>query len=148
MIKIRTAKTSDIPQLVILLGELFAIEEDFAFDQDKQTKGLALLLKSEKDCVLVAELIATNEVMGMCSVQTLLSTAEGGLVGLVEDLIVTADFRKQGFATKLLEAAINWSQAQGLKRLQLLADKNNSPALAFYEKQGWQTTQLICLKKC
>jgi ribosomal protein S18 acetylase RimI-like enzyme len=31
--------------------------------------------------------------------------------------------------------------------LQLLADKNNLPALNFYQKQGWQSTQLVCLRK-
>jgi hypothetical protein len=63
MITIRTAKPSDIPQLVGLLKELFTIEEDF--DQDKQACGLNLLLNSEKDCILVAELLCDNRVLGM-----------------------------------------------------------------------------------
>ena len=148
MISIRTAKPSDIPQLVELLKALFTIEADFDFDQDKQTCGLNLLLKSEKDCILVAELLSDNRALGMCTVQTLISTAEGGQVGLLEDLIVAADFRNQGIASKLVTEAVNWAERQGLKRLQLLADKNNQPALSFYEKQGWQLTQLVCLRKC
>jgi hypothetical protein len=36
---------------------------------------------------------------------------------------------------------------QGMTRLQLLADKSNSPALAFYTRQGWQSTQLFALRK-
>ena len=78
MITIRTAKPSDIPQLVELLKELFTIEADFDFDQEKQACGLNLLLNSEKDCILVAELLSDNKVLGMCTVQTLISTAEGG----------------------------------------------------------------------
>jgi len=84
----------------------------------------------------------------MCTVQTLISTAEGGPVGLLEDLIVAADFRNQGIAAKLVAEAVNWAECQSLKRLQLLADKNNLPALNFYKKQGWQPTQLVCLRKC
>ena len=147
MITIRTATPSDIPQLVELLKELFTIEADFDFDQDKQECGLNQLLKSEKNCILVAERPSANKVLGMCTVQTLISTAEGGLVGLFEDLIVAADFRHQGIGEKLLAEAVNWAECQGLKRLQLLADKNNLPALNFYQKQDWESTQLICLRK-
>jgi len=148
MITLRTAKPSDIPQLVELLKELFTIEADFDFDQDKQAHGLNLLLKSEKDCILVAQLLNDNKVLGMCTVQTLISTAEGGSVGLLEDLVVAAEFRHQGIGAKLLVEAVNWAECQGLKRLQLLADKNNLPALSFYQKQGWNSTQLVCLRKC
>jgi len=109
---------------------------------------LNLLLNSEKDCILVAELPGDNKVLGMCTVQTLISTAEGGTVGLLEDLIIAASFRHQGIGTKLLAEAVNWAECRGLKRLQLLADKNNLSALNFYQKQGWESTQLVCLRKC
>ena len=148
MITIRTAKPSDIPELVKLLKELFTIEEDFDFDQEKQARGLNLLLDSEKNCFIVAQLFNDGKVLGMCTVQTLISTAEGGQVGLLEDLIVTTDFRRQGIGAKLLAGAVNWADRRGLTRLQLLADKNNPPALGFYEKQGWESTKLVCLRKC
>lgn len=147
MINIRTAKSDDVPQLVALLKALFAIEADFDFDPDKQTRGLQLLLNNGQACILVAESSEDNKLRGMCSIQVLISTAEGGAVGLLEDLVVTADCRNQGIGAKLLAEAVCWAERQGLKRLQLLADKNNSPALVFYEKQGWQSTQLLCLKR-
>lgn len=64
MITIRNAKPSDIPQLVELLKELFIIEADFDFDEDKQAHGLNLLLNSDKDCILVAQLLNDNKVLG------------------------------------------------------------------------------------
>ena len=82
----------------------------------------------------------------MCTVQTLISTAEGGPVGVLEDLVVAADFRHQGIGAKLLAEAVTWAECRGLTRLQLLADKNNLAALRFYQKQGWESTQLVCLK--
>ena len=147
MITIRTAKSSDIPQLVELLNVLFTIEADFNFDQDKQACGLELLINNDKDCILVAELLGERRVLGMCTLQTLISTTEGGMVGLLEDLVVAADFRRQGIGAKLLAEAVKWAECQGLKRLQLLADKNNEAALSFYEKEAWESTQLICLRK-
>ena len=148
MITIRTALPSDIAQLVELLQELFAIETDFVFDPVKQTKGLNQLLNSDKDFILVAESSNVNKVVGMCTIQTLISTAEGGQVGLLEDLVVAAGFRHKGIGTKLLAEAVYWAERRGLKRLQLLADKNNLPALSFYTKQGWLSTELVCLRKC
>jgi len=147
MITIRPAKPSDIPQLLELLKALFTIEADFTFDTDKQTCGLKLLLDSRKDCILVAESLNDEKIVGLCTVQTLISTAEGGRVGLLEDLIVAAEFRNQGIATQLLAEIEAWAESQNLKRLQLLADRNNLSALEFYKRQGWQSTQLICLRK-
>lgn len=147
MINIRTAIPDDVPQLVALLQALFAIEADFDFDPDKQAMGLQLLLKSDQACILVAESSDDKNLRGMCSIQVLISTAEGGAVGLLEDLVIAAGFRNQGIGAKLLAEAVNWAERQGLKRLQLLADKNNSSALGFYECQGWQSTQLVCLKQ-
>ena len=147
MFIIRTAKPSDIPQLVELLKALIAIEADCIFDQDKHSCGLGLLLNNDMDCILVAELLCESIVLGMCTIQTLISTAEGGRVGLLEDLIVAADFRHQGIGRELLAGALKWAERQCLKRLQLLTDKNNEAALSFYEKQGWKSTQLVCLRK-
>jgi ribosomal protein S18 acetylase RimI-like enzyme len=147
MITIRTARPVDIPELVELLTALFAIEADFNIDQAKQASGLNQLLESEANCVLVAVRSKDEKVLGMCTVQTLISTAEGGRVGMLEDLVVAAEFRNQGIASKLLDEAVVWAECQGLKRLQLLADKNNQTALDFYAKKAWQSTRLICLRK-
>ena len=106
-----------------------------------------MLLENDNACIIVAESNDDNKLLGMCSVQTLISTAEGGPVGLVEDVIVEAGFQNQGIGEKLLSGAVAWARQQGLKRLQLLADKNNLLALKFYGKQNWQSTQLVCLQQ-
>jgi hypothetical protein len=54
-------------------------------------------------------------------------------------LIVTNMIRDQFGETRCVQ--------NGAKRLQLLADKNNSPALEFYEKMNWKRTQMIWLWK-
>jgi GNAT superfamily N-acetyltransferase len=130
-----------------LLADLFSIESDFTPDWEKQARGLSLLLNARSDMSSVLVAVQGGTVIGMATVQTLVSTAEGGRVGLVEDVVVDSQFRNQGVGALLLEGVVAWCREKGLKRLQLLADRENSPALAFYERKGWTTTSLICMRK-
>ncbi|MDA8163578.1 MAG: hypothetical protein M0017_00905 [Desulfobacteraceae bacterium] len=82
MVTIRPAVRADIDRLAALLGELFAIEADFAVDEARQRRGLAMMLASPSACVLAAE--AAGRVIGMCTGQTTISTAEGNFSLLVE----------------------------------------------------------------
>jgi GNAT superfamily N-acetyltransferase len=145
-ITIRPARTGDIPRMSALLADLFSLESDFEPDPRKQASGLELLINdsSGNSLVLVAE--SRGEVLGMCSVQTLISTAEGGSVGLVEDVVVRKDCRKNGIGTRLLIEVLKWCEAKGLSRVQLLADKDNGNALKFYLDRRWIATNLICLR--
>ncbi len=144
---IRNAEHSDIDALVILLCELFAIEVDFEFDADKHRLGLRLMIDGcrKHKCIKVAEY--DNKVIGMCSAQTHISTVEGGVAAMVEDLVVHNQWRGKGIGRMLLESIESWSNVCGLKRLQLLADSANETALSFYKKNDWNPTQLICLRK-
>lgn len=143
---IRKAEPSDIHQMVGLLKELFSVEEDFTFNGTIQQNGLAMMLGDRKNrCIMVATM--GEQVIGMCSAQLLISTAEGGIAALIEDMVVAKSYRGQGLGKKLLLSLEKWSNRKGAKRLQLLADRNNLHALAFYKKQKWTTTKLICLRK-
>jgi len=144
-VSIRTAEPADLDSLVSLLAALFSIEEDFVFDEPRQRRGLTLMLENERGCVLVAE--AEGQVIGMCTGQMTVSTAEGGPALLVEDMVVLEQWRGKRVGRQLLESLGAWAREQGIKRLQLLADRNNAPALDFYEALGWQGTALVCLRK-
>lgn len=144
---IRNARLEDIDALIGLLQELFAIEADFAFEEKKQRRGLKLLLDGcgKHRCVRVAA--SKDLIIGMATIQTLLSTAEGGVVGLVEDVVVREDRRGEGIGSQLLQSIESWAEKRGVCRLQLLADKNNSSAIHFYKNHQWNDTKLICLRK-
>jgi GNAT superfamily N-acetyltransferase len=144
---IRPACPEDIPHLCSLLDELFSLEADFNPDRSKQARGVELLISDQSGKVLVLAAATGGEIVGMCTVQTLISTAEGGPVGLVEDVIVRRDHRGTGIGARLLSEAADWCRARGLMRLQLLADRENRAALDFYTAQNWASTRLICLRK-
>ena len=139
---VRAARPTDMARMVGLLDLLFAIEADFRPDPARQRQGLALLLDDRRAKVLVAEL--TDGVVGMCTGQLVVSTAEGGPALLVEDVVVDPDHRGRGIGRAMLAALADWARGRGVRRLQLLADANNGPALAFYDRLGWRATALVC----
>lgn len=144
--RIRRATAEDVEALVRLLGALFSIESDFRPDPARQRVGLGLmLLEPGRRCVLVAE--EAGAVVGMVSAQLVVSTAEGALSALVEDMVVEEGVRGRGVGTLLLRCIENWSRARGASRLQLLADGDNFPALRFYRRRGWRTTRLVCWRR-
>lgn len=141
-IQISAATPEDIPELVALLCTLFSIEVDFAPAPEKQANGLRLLLAdSERALILVAR-HPEKSVVGMVSVQLVISTAQGSLSGWVEDMVIHQDFRRMGIGKKLLAKVSEWAVAMGASRLQLLVDTNNLPAVAYYQALNWDATQL------
>ncbi len=143
-ITIEPAGHADLDALGGLLQQLFAIEADFRFDPGKVRRGLERLLDAERACLLVARHEA--KVVGMCSAQLVISTAEGADSAWVEDVVVDSAHRGQGIGRQLLDGITAWAQGQGATRLQLLADSENKPALEFYRHSGWQQTQLLALR--
>jgi len=142
---IRKAVEADIPQLVNLLEALFAIEDDFVSDYQRQERGLALILANRNSRVLCV--VEGPRVLGMVSGQLTISTAEGGLSLLVEDLIVDSPWRGRGLGRRLLEEIGRWGLTRGARRMQLLADRGNQRALEFYRHLSWGQSRLICLQK-
>jgi GNAT superfamily N-acetyltransferase len=144
---VRPARTSDIGRMCELLSDLFSIEADFTPDRGKQARGLELLINdtSGSGAVFVAE--AHGEVIGMCTVQTLVSTSQGGTVGLLEDLVVRKDLRGRGVGGSLLSHTLAYCAERGITRVQLLRDADNSRALDFYARNGWCDTSLVCMRK-
>jgi ribosomal protein S18 acetylase RimI-like enzyme len=146
-ITIRYATLADVDNLVELLRELFFIEADFTFSRTRQQGGLKLLLAEDLDrtCVIAAE--AEGKVVGMCSAQTRISTAEGKVTAVIEDVVVSEKWRGKGIGRKLMEEIEEWGRMRNIECFQLLADKNNLSGVAFYRRQNWEMTQLICLTK-
>lgn len=143
---IRPARFEDVDALVELISVLFAVEEDFAADRDKQRAGLELFFNHpEGRHLIVAE--HQQQVIGMCSAQLLISTAAGGWKALIEDVVVEERFRGQGIGKRLLDALAEWAKQQGVRRMDLLADCNNSTGLNFYDQLQWRRTNLVALQK-
>ena len=142
---LRQAAEGDIGQLISLLGFLFALEKDFTIDPEKQGRGLRMLMNREASVIQCVEV--GGRIVGMCSAQCLVSTAEGGLSALVEDLVVEKVHRGKGLGAMLLSSVEAWALRHGALRLQLLVDRTNFNALRFYSRMGWEETRMVCRRK-
>jgi GNAT superfamily N-acetyltransferase len=144
--EINFATAEDLPQLADLLAELFALESDFQPDRDKQLRGLRLIL-DEPALGRLFVLRVDGQVAGMANALVTVSTAEGGRVLLLEDVIVGRAHRGGGLGRKLVEHVQDWAKQQGMTRVTLLADRDNAPALDFYRRLGFETSPMTVLRK-
>jgi len=135
-IRYEPASAKDLPQMVELLGQLFAQEAEFNPDAAKQETALKMILADPR----VGRLYAAKDgsrVVAMASLLFTVSTAEGGKAALFEDLVVRPDHRQQGIGAKLLEYVIAQARAEGVLRLTLLTDMQNERAQVLYRKLGF-----------
>lgn len=75
------------------------------------------------------------------------STAAGGRVVLLEDVIVRAAFRGRGHGRCLVERVMDWAQSEGATRVTLLTDADNAAALAFYGRLGFAPSGMRVLRR-
>ncbi|MDB5271867.1 MAG: GCN5-related N-acetyltransferase [Chitinophagaceae bacterium] len=142
---IRTATTNDIEALCNLLALLFSLEEEFIVDRDQQRRGLLLILNNPSiGEILVLE--KDNIIIGMVNLLYTISTALGAKVVLLEDMVMDTSARGKGLGSELMQAAIAWSRKKECKRITLLTDGMNSSAITFYEKQGFQISEMLPMR--
>ena len=135
-IEFGTAAAKDLPQLVELLGHLFAQEAEFHPDSAKQKRALEAILASPS----IGKLFVAREArrpVAMASLLYTISTAEGGKAAWFEDLVVHPDERKRGIGEALLKHVIEQARAEGITRITLLTDMQNERAQALYRRAGF-----------
>lgn len=143
-LKFCTPTKEELPLLLPFLKKLFTIEKDFEFSEDRQLKGLEMLFYSKTAYIVIAKV--NNQIAAMGTGQLVISTSEGGLSVLIEDIVVKSDFQRQGIGRNIINTIRQWGVKNGATRMQLLADIYNTEAHLFYEKCGWEKTNLFNLK--
>lgn len=131
---IRQGEDRDVEILVKFLQDLFTVEKDFATDAESHRAGLLLLLANPGEAaVFVAE---ADGVVGMATAQIVVSTSIGGYSIVLEDMYVSAGFRRKGVGSKLLENVLAWGSERGARRVQLVFATANARAFRFYRQAG------------
>jgi GNAT superfamily N-acetyltransferase len=145
-LRIEPATIEDLPQLVDLLVDLFSQEKDFEPDREKQMRGLRLILEQPSRGRIF---VLRNEslIIGMINLLITISTAEGGFVLLLEDLVIHREHRGHGYGRRLLDYACDFAREKGFSRITLLTDKPNQMAKQFYLSHGFVESDMITMRK-
>jgi len=141
----RAAAAQDLPQLVELLGVLFAQEAELSPDPDKQRRALELILADPSR----ARIYVAHEaglVIAMVALHFTISTAEGGKVAALEDCVVHPEHRGRGIGKALLGYALEQVRAEGALRVMLLTDGDNMRAQSLYRKLGFRPSSMLAMR--
>lgn len=144
--KITLATAEDIPTLCSLLGNLFDQEAEFSADVSAQQRGLEAIIESPSVGVILVSRDAGN-ITAMVSLLYSVSTALGGRVCMLEDMVVAPEFRGTNIGTQLLEYAVLYAREQNVMRITLLTDSDNQAAQRFYQRQGFTLSSMVAMRK-
>ena len=146
MPKIRIAEDRDIGACTRLLGILFGQEQEFTPDIRSQELGLEMIIGNPSaGTILVCE--EDGEIVGMVTLLSLVSTALGRNVLLLEDMVVEPASRNRGIGSLLVEYAFGWARDHGYGRITLLTDGDNDSAHRFYAGKGFSRSQMAVFRK-
>jgi GNAT superfamily N-acetyltransferase len=142
---IEPATEADLDELSEMLGDLFAQEGDFRPDKDKQLRGLRLIFEQpSRGRVFV--LRRNGAIVGMINLLFTISTAEGGFVMLLEDLVVHQEYQGKGYGRRLLEHAIAFAKQKNFLRITLLTDRPENVAQEFFRHHGFVESSMIPMR--
>ena len=142
---IEPATEADLDELSEMLGGLFAQEGDFRPDKEKQLRGLRLIFEQpSRGRVFV--LRCDGVIVGMINLLFTISTAEGGFVILLEDLVIHKQFQEHGYGAKLLQHAIEFAKQKNFLRITLLTDRPENVAQEFFRKHGFVESSMIPMR--
>jgi GNAT superfamily N-acetyltransferase len=139
------ATFEDLDQLADLLNDLFTHEADFIPDRIKQLRGLRLILEQPARGRIFV-LRHNGRILGMINLLFTISTAEGGFVILLEDLVIHQDYRRRGFGTQLLRYGVNYAAEKDFLRITLLTDRLDEISQKFFEKHGFVASEMIPMR--
>ena len=142
----RVAKTEDIPVLCELLWELFSQEVEFTPNKKSQEKALKKIIEDENiGDIFVA--VKENKVVAMVNVLYTISTALGEKVAILEDMVVSLNYKNQKIGSSLIEFALDYLEKNSFKRVTLLTDSDNFNAHNFYKKHGFIKSSMVVFRK-
>lgn len=144
--RVEPATIEDLPALTELVMDLMARSEDFSPDEALQERGLRLILEQpSRGRIFVIR--NAERIFGMVNLLFTISTARGGFVILMEDVVIHPDHRNQGFGTMLVDYVVDFAKQKSFKRITLLTDKMSAEAQEFFKKHGFDYSHMIPMRR-
>ena len=142
----RVATLEDIPVLCELLWELFSQEVEFTPSKEIQEKALKKIIE-DKNIGDIFVAVKENKVVAMVNVLYTISTALGEKVAILEDMVVSQNYKNQKIGSSLIKFALDYLEKNSFKRVTLLTDSDNFNAHNFYKKHGFIKSSMVVFRK-
>jgi GNAT superfamily N-acetyltransferase len=145
--RVEMATLDDLSALTELVMDLFSMSSgDFQPDRSVQERGLRLILEqpSRGRIVVVRN---DDQIFGMVNMLFTISTARGGFVILMEDVVIHPHHRGQGYGTMLLDHVVEFAKQKEFFRITLLTDKISAESQEFFKKQGFEYSNMIPMRR-
>ena len=133
---IRKATFSDLPivsELIYEMADSLARKDNV--DVNIAVKNYHNILRDGKSHMLLAE--ADNRIVGFVNFTIRQTLLHIGYSGLVDELVVTNDFRDKDIGSKLLDAAIKECKNLGCCEVEVSTESSNISAVQFYKRYGF-----------
>ena len=144
--RVEPATIEDLPALAELVMNLFSSSGDFAPDKAVQERGLRLILEQpSRGRIFVVR--NDDQILGMVNLLFTISTARGGFVILLEDVVIIPDHRGQGYGTMLMNYVIDFAKLKHFKRITLLTDRISDESQDFFKKLGFDYSTMIPMRR-
>lgn len=145
--RVEMATLEDLLALTELVMDLFSMSDgDFKPDREVQERGLRLILE-QPSRGRIAVVRNNDRIFGMVNMLFTISTARGGFVILMEDVVIHPHHRGQGYGTMLLDHVIDYAKQKEFLRITLLTDKISAESQEFFRKQGFDYSNMIPMRR-
>lgn len=144
--RVEPATIEDLKALTELVMELFSGSGDFSPDRATQERGLQLILEQPSRGRIFV-LRTDHRIIGMVNLLFTISTARGGFVILMEDVVIHPQHRGLGYGSMLLEYVIDFARHKDFKRITLLTDKISAESQHFFHKHGFEYSNMIPMRR-
>ena len=148
---IRKAKIEDYDKIIELYKELYDAEKIFDKNlsstynvSEKQKEEIQKRIKSRKEIFLVAE--EDDKIIGLIDGYIIDNSNHIEKVGYLDHLCVNKKYRKLGIGENLIEEFSNKMKSKNVTYLKLNAFEKNLPAIALYEKLGFEEYSIYYMK--
>jgi ribosomal protein S18 acetylase RimI-like enzyme len=129
-------RENDLPAIRPLIAELVeAMEDSAGFDLDRAMENCRVLLGRPDHALLLAQIEGTA--CGFVHLTTRQSILHDRPSGLIEELVVSREFRGQGIGRLLMDAAIGRCLDIGCCEVEVSTEASNWRAREFYVKRGF-----------
>jgi GNAT superfamily N-acetyltransferase len=143
---VEPATIEDLPSLTELVMNLLQGSSDFTADKELQERGLRLILEQpNRGRIFVVR--NQDRIFGMVNLLFTISTARGGFVILMEDVVIHPDHRGQGYGAMLVHYVVDFAKRKNFKRITLLTDRMSADSQVFFEKQGFEHSHMIPMRR-